>query len=121
MLCPGGKTEAEVRDELSGTNLTPAEIDVLAPQKVFAGNKPSNMILYKQLDPFTLGRLVAMYEHKIFVQGIIWNVNSYDQWGVELGKQLAKELLPMVQATQSGDARDASTAGLIKQLQALRG
>jgi len=116
-----GKTEAEVRDELAGGNLSPAEIDVLAPQKVFAGNKPSTMILYKQLDPFTLGRLVAMYEHKIFVQGIIWNVNSYDQWGVELGKQLAKELLPMVQGNETADARDASTAGLINQLHALRG
>ena len=115
-----GKTEAEVRDELAGGDLTPAEIDVLAPQKVFAGNKPSTMILYKQLDPFTLGRLVAMYEHKIFVQGIIWNVNSYDQWGVELGKQLAKELLPMVQGTESAASRDASTAGLVKQLQSLR-
>jgi glucose-6-phosphate isomerase len=115
-----GKTEAEVRDELAGGDLTPAEIDVLAPQKVFAGNKPSTMILYKQLDPFTLGRLVAMYEHKIFVQGIIWNVNSYDQWGVELGKQLAKELLPMVQGTENAGTRDASTAGLIKQMQSLR-
>ena len=115
-----GKTEAEVREELAGGDLTPAEIDVLAPQKVFAGNKPSTMILYKQLDPFTLGRLVAMYEHKIFVQGIIWNVNSYDQWGVELGKQLAKELLPMVQGTKSAASRDASTAGLVKQLQSLR-
>lgn len=115
-----GKTEAEVRDELAGGDLTPAEIDVLAPQKVFAGNKPSTMILYKQLDPFTLGRLVAMYEHKVFVQGIIWNVNSYDQWGVELGKQLAKELLPMVQGTESAASRDASTAGLVKQLQSLR-
>ncbi|WP_430470379.1 glucose-6-phosphate isomerase [Thalassospira lucentensis] len=115
-----GKTEAEVRDELADGDLTPAEIDVLAPQKVFAGNKPSTMILYKQLDPFTLGRLVAMYEHKIFVQGIIWNVNSYDQWGVELGKQLAKELLPMVQGTESAASRDASTAGLVKQLQSLR-
>ncbi|WP_286791199.1 glucose-6-phosphate isomerase [Thalassospira sp. UBA4513] len=116
-----GKTEDEVREELSGSDLSPAEIDVLAPQKVFDGNKPSTMILYKQLDPFTLGRLVAMYEHKIFVQGIIWNVNSYDQWGVELGKQLAKELLPMVEGKEDAGARDASTAGLIKRLHALRG
>ncbi|MBC45022.1 MAG: glucose-6-phosphate isomerase [Thalassospira sp.] len=116
-----GKTEAEVREELSGSDLSPAEIDVLAPQKVFDGNKPSTMILYKQLDPFTLGRLVAMYEHKIFVQGIIWNVNSYDQWGVELGKQLAKELLPMVEGKEDASTRDASTAGLIKRLHGLRG
>ncbi|MBR9899929.1 MAG: glucose-6-phosphate isomerase [Rhodospirillales bacterium] len=116
-----GKTEDEVREELSGSDLSPAEIDVLAPQKVFDGNKPSTMILYKQLDPFTLGRLVAMYEHKIFVQGIIWNVNSYDQWGVELGKQLAKELLPMVEGKEDAGTRDASTAGLIKRLHDLRG
>jgi glucose-6-phosphate isomerase len=116
-----GKTEAEVREELSGSDLSPAEIDVLAPQKVFDGNKPSTMILYKQLDPFTLGRLVAMYEHKIFVQGIIWKVNSYDQWGVELGKQLAKELLPMVEGKEDAGTRDASTAGLIKRLHGLRG
>lgn len=116
-----GKTEDEVRAELAGSDLSPAEIDVLAPQKVFEGNKPSTMILYKQLDPFTLGRLVAMYEHKIFVQGIIWNVNSYDQWGVELGKQLAKELLPMVEGKEDAGSRDASTAGLIKRLQSLRG
>ncbi|MDG4719501.1 MULTISPECIES: glucose-6-phosphate isomerase [Thalassospira] len=116
-----GKTEEEVRAELEGSDLSPAEIDVLAPQKVFAGNKPSTMILYKQLDAFTLGRLVAMYEHKIFVQGIIWNVNSYDQWGVELGKQLAKELLPMVEGKQDAGSRDSSTVGLIKRLHALRG
>jgi glucose-6-phosphate isomerase len=115
-----GKTELEVRQELEVQGIAPDEIDVLAPHKVFAGNKPSTMILYRTLDPFTLGRLIAMYEHKIFVQGVIWNVNSYDQWGVELGKQLAKELLPMVQGAQSADQRDTSTAGLIAELRALQ-
>lgn len=93
-----GKTEAEVREELSGSDLSPAEIDVLAPQKVFDGNKPSTMILYKQLDPFTLGRLVAMYEHKIFVQGIIWNVNSYDQWGLSLASSLPRNCFRWLKA-----------------------
>ena len=115
-----GKTEAEVRQELEAQGMAADEIDVLAPHKVFAGNKPSTMILYRQLDPFTLGRLIAMYEHKIFVQGVIWNVNSYDQWGVELGKQLAKELLPMVQGSESAEKRDASTAGLIAELRSLQ-
>ncbi|OKH90127.1 glucose-6-phosphate isomerase [Thalassospira sp. TSL5-1] len=115
-----GKTEAEVRHELEAQGMAADEIDVLAPHKVFAGNKPSTMILYRQLDPFTLGRLIAMYEHKIFVQGVIWNVNSYDQWGVELGKQLAKELLPMVQGSESAEKRDASTAGLIAELRSLQ-
>ncbi|OSQ42381.1 glucose-6-phosphate isomerase [Thalassospira sp. MCCC 1A01428] len=115
-----GKTETEVRQELDLQGIAADEIDVLAPHKVFAGNKPSTMILYRQLDPFTLGRLIAMYEHKIFVQGVVWNVNSYDQWGVELGKQLAKELLPMVQGAESADQRDASTAGLIAELRTLQ-
>ncbi|AUG53095.1 glucose-6-phosphate isomerase [Thalassospira marina] len=115
-----GKTEAEVRHELDLQGMSADDIDVLAPHKVFAGNKPSTMILYRQLDPFTLGRLIAMYEHKIFVQGVIWNVNSYDQWGVELGKQLAKELLPMVQGSESAESRDASTAGLIAELRTLQ-
>ncbi|WP_417842887.1 glucose-6-phosphate isomerase [Thalassospira sp.] len=115
-----GKTETEVRQELDLQGIAADEINVLAPHKVFAGNKPSTMILYRQLDPFTLGRLIAMYEHKIFVQGVVWNVNSYDQWGVELGKQLAKELLPMVQGAESADQRDASTAGLIAELRTLQ-
>ena len=115
-----GKTESEVRHELDAQGMSADDIDVLAPHKVFAGNKPSTMILYRQLDPFTLGRLIAMYEHKIFVQGVIWNVNSYDQWGVELGKQLAKELLPMVQGSESAENRDASTSGLIAELRSLQ-
>ncbi|MDP2697723.1 glucose-6-phosphate isomerase [Thalassospira sp.] len=115
-----GKTAQEVQVELAAQGMSDGEIAALAPHKVFAGNKPSTMILYKQLDPFTLGRLVAMYEHKIFVQGIIWNVNSYDQWGVELGKQLAKELLPMVRGEETAQNRDSSTAGLIDQLYSLR-
>src|SRR5262249_14251286 len=89
-----GKTEDEVRAELKASGLSGAELDALAPHKTFAGNRPTNSILFANLTPRVLGSLVAMYEHKIFVQGIVWNINSYDQWGVELGKQLAKTILP---------------------------
>jgi glucose-6-phosphate isomerase len=115
-----GKSEKEVIAELKAEGKTEAEIEKLKPFKIFEGNRPTNSILFKKLTPETLGSLIAMYEHKIFVQGVIWNVNSYDQWGVELGKQLAKELLPMVQGAQSADQRDTSTAGLIAELRALQ-
>ncbi len=107
-----GKTEEEVREELSGKNMTAEEFEALVPHKVFAGNKPTTSIMFKQVTPYTLGSLIAMYEHKVFVQGVIWNVYSFDQWGVELGKQLAgaieKELLG-----ESEAAHDSSTNGLI--------
>ncbi len=80
---------------------------------MFPGNRPSNTLFYPQLTPETLGSLVALYEHKVFVQGVIWNVNSYDQWGVELGKQLAKALLPKVQGEASAEGHDSSTQGLV--------
>lgn len=86
-----GKTEEEVSAELQKEGKSAAEIEFLTPFKVFTGNKPSNSILVKQLTPRTLGSLVALYEHKIFTQGVIWNIFSFDQWGVELGKQLAKK------------------------------
>jgi glucose-6-phosphate isomerase len=109
-----GKTEEEVVGELKAQGLSKDEIKALAPHKVFPGNRPSNTLFYRQLTPETLGALVALYEHKVFVQGVIWNVNSYDQWGVELGKQLAKALLPKVQGQQSGEGHDSSTQGLLK-------
>ena len=90
------------------------------PHKVFEGNRPTNSILYKRLDPATLGKLIALYEHKIFTQGIIWNVNSFDQWGVELGKQLAKAILPELAGPDAVDSHDASTNGLINYMKALR-
>src|SRR5205085_529451 len=80
----------EVRNELKGSPLTGEKLDALVQQKVFQGNKPTNSIMFQKLTPRTLGSLIAMYEHKIFTQGIIWNINSFDQWGVELGKQVAK-------------------------------
>jgi glucose-6-phosphate isomerase len=113
-----GKSLSEARNELQAAGKTPEQIDFLAPHKVFSGNRPTNSIMFKELNPYTLGALIAMYEHKIFVQGAVWNINSYDQWGVELGKQLAKTILTeLEQAEQSGNAQfnhDSSTTNLMK-------
>jgi len=113
-----GKTGAEVETELAQAGLSKKEIKVLAPHKVFPGNRPTNTLLYRKLTPRALGRLIALYEHKVFVQGALWNVNSYDQWGVELGKQLAKAILPELtgKPAKAGAAHDASTAALIARL-----
>jgi len=108
-----GKTKEEVEAELKAQGLDKDAIKALAPHKVFPGNRPSNTIMYRQLDPETLGAIIALYEHKVFVQGTIWNVNSYDQWGVELGKQLAKALLPKVEGKAEWNEHDASTQGLL--------
>jgi glucose-6-phosphate isomerase len=88
-----GKTEQQVLAEFEGSSLSRKRIEQLTPFKVFAGNKPTTTFLIDALSPATLGALIAMYEHKIFVQGVVWNIYSYDQWGVELGKQLAKQVL----------------------------
>lgn len=116
-----GKTETEVRDELAGSGKSEAEIDALVPFKVFAGNKPTNSILAKKMTPRTLGILTAMYEHKIFVQGVVWNIFSFDQWGVELGKQLAKSILPELENEEVITSHDASTNGLINAYKEKRG
>ncbi|XP_049578071.1 glucose-6-phosphate isomerase [Syngnathus scovelli] len=108
-----GKTEAEARQELKASGLSGQALDKLLPHKVFDGNKPSNSIVFKKLTPFMLGALIAMYEHKIFVQGVIWGINSYDQWGVELGKQLAKKIEPELRDAAQVSSHDASTNGLI--------
>ena len=108
-----GKTREVVEDELVKAGKTQAEIDELAPFKVFTGNRPTNSIMFKLLTPKTLGSLIAMYEHKIFVQGIIWNVFSFDQWGVELGKQLANQILPELAGNEEVSSHDSSTNGLI--------
>lgn len=115
-----GKNADEARAELQAAGLDEAAIAVLLPHKVFPGNKPTNSILFERLTPRTLGRLIALYEHKIFVQGVIWNVNSFDQWGVELGKQLASNLLPELRDTQPVTAHDASTNGLVNHYKSLR-
>ncbi len=108
-----GKTEAQVRAELVKEGLGGEALERLVPHKVFAGNRPSSSILVDQITPRTLGMLVAMYEHKIFVQGAVWGINSYDQWGVELGKQLAKAILPELSTPGPVTAHDSSTRGLI--------
>ena len=108
-----GKTEEEVRDELTHAGLRGEALEQLVPHKLFAGNKPTNSIMVSQLTPRNLGRLVALYEHKIFTQGVIWNINSFDQWGVELGKQLATAILPELDGSEDVNSHDSSTNGLI--------
>ena len=108
-----GKTGKEVKRELEQSGLSEKEIEELIPHKVFEGNKPTNSIFIKKITPRTLGSLIALYEHKIFVQGTIWNINSFDQWGVELGKQLAKEILPELENKNKIQTHDCSTNGLI--------
>jgi len=108
-----GKGAEAVREELEAAGLSPKEIRALVPHRCFEGNRPTNSILFDRLDPRTLGRLIALYEHKIFVQGVIWNINSFDQWGVELGKQLAKVILPELTEDGPVEDHDASTNGLI--------
>ncbi|XP_067235381.1 glucose-6-phosphate isomerase a [Chanodichthys erythropterus] len=108
-----GKTSDEAKKELQGAGMSGDALEKLLPHKVFQGNKPSNSIIFKKLSPFMLGALVAMYEHKIFVQGVMWDINSYDQWGVELGKQLAKKIEPELQDNAEVHSHDSSTNGLI--------
>ena len=108
-----GKTEEEVKEELKRGNLSDEDMEKILPHKVFYGNRPTNSILFKQLTPRTLGSLIAMYEHKIFVQGVIWNIYSFDQWGVELGKQLAGKILKELETADKITSHDASTNSLI--------
>ena len=108
-----GKTDGEARHELRSSGVPGTDLEHLLPHKVFPGNRPTNSILFKKLTPRTLGFLIAMYEHRIFVQGVIWNVNSFDQWGVELGKQLAKTILPELASGDVATSHDSSTNGLI--------
>ena len=108
-----GKTEAEARAELSSQGLSGEALEKLLPHKVFPGNRPSNTILFNKLDPHTLGAIIALYEHKVFVQGAIWNINSFDQWGVELGKQLAKTIASELDGSKAMSAHDSSTRQLI--------
>ncbi len=115
-----GKTADEARAELEASGMSAADIKDLLPHKVFPGNRPTNTLLYRRLTPRTLGRLIALYEHKVFVQGIIWDINSYDQWGVELGKQLAKVILPEIKTASPAHGHDASTNGLINRIKTLR-
>jgi glucose-6-phosphate isomerase len=111
-----GKTEAEVRAELAGQGLEGAGLERLVPHKRFPGNRPTNSIVFERLTPHALGALIALYEHKVYVQGIVWGINSFDQWGVELGKQLAQRILDEVAAARGHGAHDASTSALIQHM-----
>ncbi len=115
-----GKTEDEARAELEASGMKGEALAALLPHKIFPGNRPTSSLLYQKLDPRTLGKLTALYEHKIFVQGIIWNVNSFDQWGVELGKKLANAILPELRAAGDVSSHDASTNALIGDIKARR-
>lgn len=116
-----GRTEAEVRSELSSQGLAGEALERLVPHKVFPGNRPSTTIVYRRLDPRTLGMLLAMYEHQVFVMGILWNINSFDQWGVELGKHLANAIRPALDRGPALTGHDGSTTGLIEYVKTLRG
>lgn len=115
-----GKTYEEVEKELLKNGMTEAQVKFHAPFRVFEGNKPTNSIVVEQLTPQALGALIAMYEHKIFVQGVIWNVFSFDQWGVELGKVLAKKILPELSSSEEITSHDSSTNGLINHFKRLK-
>ena len=115
-----GKSEVEVEKELRESGKSESQIKELAPFKVFDGNRPTNSILLKKVTPFSLGSLIALYEHKIFVQGIIWNIFSFDQWGVELGKQLAQKIQPELKEDTAVTSHDSSTNGLINQYKSWR-
>lgn len=115
-----GKTEAEVETELRAAGMSTDEINFHLPYRVFTGNRPTNSIMFKKLTPYTLGLLTALYEHKIFAQGVIWNIFSFDQWGVELGKVLAKKILPELSSNDNIQSHDSSTNGLINYFKRLK-
>jgi glucose-6-phosphate isomerase len=115
-----GKSEEEVEQELLNAGKSEEEIARLAPFKIFEGNKPTNSILIKKITPFNLGSLIALYEHKIFTQGVIWNIFSFDQWGVELGKQLANKILPELKTSEPVTSHDVSTNGLVNAYKRMR-
>jgi len=108
-----GQSGEQVINDLQHRNLDPEDIDRIMPHKIHRGNKPNNLLLFKRLDPKTLGMLVALYEHKVFVQSVIWDINAFDQWGVELGKRLAEELEPVINADATVSSLDGSTRGLL--------
>jgi len=108
-----GKTSEEAKEELEAQGMSAEKLKQLLPHKCFSGNKPTNSFMFKKLCPRTLGQLIAFYEHKIFCQGIIWNIFSFDQWGVELGKQLASAIYPKLDGDAAVQGHDSSTAGLI--------
>jgi len=115
-----GKTKEQARVELENQGLSGEKLENLLPHKVFEGNRPTSTILFDNLTPNTLGKLIALYEHKIFVQGIMWDINSFDQWGVEYGKQIAQQILPQLVGSEEVTNYDSSTNGLINYAKKLR-
>lgn len=114
-----GRTLDEAKAQLKAKNMSEADIEKIAPYRVFTGNRPSTTLIYRKLDPFTLGRLIALYEHRVFVEAQIYGINAFDQWGVELGKELATELLPIVEGAEDADRLDSSTRGLVEEIRSL--
>ena len=115
-----GKNDEDAQKEMENNGLTPEQVAKLLPFKIFEGNRPTNSFLLKKITPFSLGQLIALYEHKIFTQGIIWNIYSFDQWGVELGKQLASKILPELGSKDPVSNHDSSTNGLINAFKQMR-
>jgi glucose-6-phosphate isomerase len=113
-----GRTHAEAKAQLLSSGMDAAKAEIIAHHRVFTGNRPTITFVYDKLTPHTLGRLIALYEHRVFVEGVLFGINSFDQWGVELGKELATGLLPVVQGTKSTEGLDSSTAGLVAALKA---
>ncbi len=111
-----GRTLAEAKEQLTSKGMDDKKADFIAPHRVFTGNRPSITFVYDKLTPFALGRLIALYEHRVFVEGVLFRINSFDQWGVELGKELATGLLPVVEGKESAEGHDSSTQGLVKAL-----
>ncbi len=116
-----GRTREEARAQLIAKGMDAERAEALAPHRVFPGNRPSLTILHRQLDPYALGRLIALYEHRVFVEARLFGINAFDQWGVELGKELATELLPVVEGKADPSSRDSATAGMVQRIAALRG
>jgi glucose-6-phosphate isomerase len=114
-----GRTLAEAKEQLTSKGMDDKKADFIAPHRVFTGNRPSITFVYDKLTPFALGRLIALYEHRVFVEGVLFRINSFDQWGVELGKELATGLLPVVEGKESAEGHDSSTQGLVKALSSL--
>jgi glucose-6-phosphate isomerase len=115
-----GKTAAEATEDMLAQGMEQAEIERLLPHRVFPGNRPTTSMLLKKLDPHGLGLLLALYEHKVFAQSVIWGINAFDQWGVELGKRLADRILPELTTSSPVATHDGSTNGLINHYKAHR-
>ena len=115
-----GRTLEEARAQMLAKGVPQDEVEAIAPHRVFPGNRPSLTLMHRRLDPFSLGRLIALYEHRVFVEAQLFGINAFDQWGVELGKELATGLLPVVEGREDAGGRDASTAGLVRHMRSLR-